>query len=111
MIIMYILKIITSKKKQEEIHIFKIDDKDVVETKLEIRHISKIINGNVEKCKIITKTKELNIDSSKLSVREKSLDTLKDLSQRFLDNVYESKSDFFYYGCNFSNNFIKNSKE
>lgn len=44
---------------------------------------------------IITKPKELNIDSSKLSVRfKKSLDTLEGFKPKILDNVYESKSDF-----------------
>ncbi len=91
----YFKKLLPLEKKAENIHIFKVQDKDVIETIVGDKAYFQDDKWYVENVKIITKPKDLNIDSSKLTITyEKSLETLEGFKPKILDNVYESKSDF-----------------
>ena len=91
----YFKKLLPLEKRAENIHIFKVEDKDVIETIVADKAYFQDDKWYVENVKIITKPKDLNIDSSKLDIRyEKYLETLEGFKPKILDNVYESKADF-----------------
>ena len=96
MIIMYILKVITiRKKKAEDIHIFKVLDNDVIETIIADKAYFKDDKWYVINAKIVTKPKDLNPETSKIEIKyEESLNTLEGFKPKILDNVYDNKSDF-----------------
>lgn len=91
----YFKKLLPLEKKAENIHIFKVADKDVIETIIGDIAYFQDDKWYVQNVKIITKPKDLNIDSSKLDITyEKYLETLEGFKPKILDNVYESKADF-----------------
>lgn len=91
----YFKKLFPLEKRAEDIHIFKIDQKDVVETIIAQKAYFQNNRWYVVDAKIIKKPKDLDIENAKLDIRyEKFLHTLDGFKPKILDNVYESKSDF-----------------
>jgi len=91
----YFKKLLPLEKRAEDIHIFKVSGKDVVETIIGEKAYFQNNRWYVVNVKIIEKPKDLNVDSSKLDIRyEKFLHTLDGFKPKILDNVYDSKSDF-----------------
>ena len=91
----YFKKLFPLEKRAENIHIFKIEQKDVVETIIAQKAYFQNNRWYVVDVKIIEKPKDLNVDNSKLEIRyEKFLHTLDGFKPKILDNVYENKSDF-----------------
>lgn len=91
----YFKKLLPLEKRAEDIHIFKISGKDVIETIIGEKAYFQNDKWYVVNVKIINKPKDLNIDSSKLDIRyEKFLHTLDGFKPKILDNVYDNKSDF-----------------
>ena len=91
----YFKKLFPLEKRAEDLHIFKIDQKDVVETIIAQKAYFQNNRWYVVDAKIIRKPKDLNVENSKLDIRyEKFLHTLDGFKPKILDNVYESKSDF-----------------
>ncbi|MDD2895388.1 MAG: LptF/LptG family permease [Aliarcobacter sp.] len=91
----YFKKLLPLEKRAEDIHIFKVLGKDVVETIIGEKAYFQNNRWYVLNVKIIEKPKDLNVDSSKLDIRyEKFLHTLDGFKPKILDNVYDSKSDF-----------------
>lgn len=90
----YFKKLLPIEKRAEDIHIFKVDNKDVVETIIAKKAYFQNDKWYVLDAKVITKPRELDINSSKLDVRyEKFLHTLEGFKPKILDNVYENKAD------------------
>ena len=91
----YFEKLFPLEKRAENIHIFKVEDKDVVETVIGEKAYFQNNKWYVVDVKIINKPKDLDINSSKLDIKyEKFLHTLDGFKPKILDNVYESNSDF-----------------
>lgn len=91
----YFKKLLPLEKKAENIHIFKISGKDVIETIVGEKAYFQDDRWYVTDVKIIRKPKDLNIQDSKLDISyEKFLHTLEGFKPKILDNVYESKSEF-----------------
>lgn len=90
----YFKKLLSLEKKAEDIHIFKVDGKDVIETVIAKNAYFQNNRWYVVDAKIIKKPKEIK-ENSKLDVKyEKFLHTLEGFKPKILDNVYESKSNF-----------------
>jgi lipopolysaccharide export system permease protein len=91
----YFKKLLPLEKRAEDIHIFRVSGKDVIETIVGEKAYFQNDRWYVLNVKIIEKPKDLNADSSKLDIRyEKFLHTLDGFKPKILDNVYDSKSDF-----------------
>lgn len=91
----YFKKLLPLEKKAENIHIFKISGKDVIETIVGEKAYFQDDRWYVTDVKIIKKPIDLNIQDSKLDISyEKFLHTLEGFKPKILDNVYESKSEF-----------------
>ena len=91
----YFKKLLPLEKRAEDIHIFKVSGKDIVETIIGEKAYFQNDKWYVLNVKIIEKPKDLNIDSSKLDIRyEKFLHTLDGFKPKILDNVYDTKSEF-----------------
>lgn len=91
----YFKKLLPLEKKAEDIHIFKVSGKDVIETIIGEKAYFQNDKWYVTNVKIIKKPKELNIENSKLEISyERFLHTLEGFKPKILDNVYENKSDF-----------------
>lgn len=91
----YFKKLLPLEKRAEDIHIFKVSGKDVIETIIGEKAYFQNNRWYVVNVKIIDKPKELNIDDSKLDIKyEKFLHTLDGFKPKILDNVYESNSEF-----------------
>ena len=91
----YFKKLLPLEKKAEDIHIFRVLGKDVIETIIGEKAYFQNNRWYVVDVKIIEKPKDLNVDNSKLEIRyEKFLHTLDGFKPKILDNVYENKSDF-----------------
>lgn len=91
----YFKKLLPLEKKAEDIHIFRVSGKDVIETIIGEKAYFQNNRWYVLNVKIIEKPKDLNVDSSKLDIRyENFLHTLDGFKPKILDNIYESKSDF-----------------
>ncbi len=91
----YFKKLYPLQKQAEDIHIYKVEDKDIVETIIAKKAYFQNDKWYVVDAKIVKKPKELNFETSKLEVRyEKFLNTLEGFKPKILDNVYESKSNF-----------------
>ena len=91
----YFEKLFPLEKRAENIHIFKVDNMDVIET---IQGEKAYFQNNkwyVVNVKITNKPIDININESKLDIRyEKFLNTLEGFKPKILDNVYENNSDF-----------------
>jgi len=91
----YFEKLFPLEKKAENIHIFKVNDRDVVEIIIGEKAYFQNDKWYVVDVKIINKPKNLNIDSSKLEIKyEKFLHTLDGFKPKILDNVYEGQTNF-----------------
>ena len=91
----YFKKLLPLEKKAEDIHIFKIENKDIVQTIIAKNAYFQNNKWYIVDAKIINKPKDLNLSTSKLDVRnEKFLNTLEGFKPKILDNVYESSSNF-----------------
>ena len=91
----YFKKLLPLENRAEDIHIFKVSGKDIVETIIGEKAYFQNDKWYVLNVKIIEKPKDLNIDSSKLDIRyEKFLHTLDGFKPKILDNVYDTKSEF-----------------
>ena len=91
----YFEKLLPLEKRAENIHIFKVNNMDVIETIIGEKAYFQNDKWYVVNVKIINKPKEININNSKLDIRyEKFLHTLDGFKPKILDNVYENKSDF-----------------
>jgi lipopolysaccharide export system permease protein len=91
----YFKKLLPLEKRAENIHIFKVSGKDVIETIIGEKAYFQNNRWYVVNVKIIDKPKDLNIDDSKLEIRyEKFLHTLDGFKPKILDNVYENNSEF-----------------
>lgn len=91
----YFEKLFPLEKKAENIHIFKVNDGDVVEIIIGEKAYFQNDKWYVVDVKIINKPKNLNIDSSKLEIKyEKFLHTLDGFKPKILDNVYEGQTNF-----------------
>ncbi len=91
----YFEKLLPIKKEAENIHIYKIKDKDILETIIAKKAIFQNDKWYIIDAKVIKKPKEMSFNTSKLEVRyEKFLNTLDGFKPKILDNVYEEKSTF-----------------
>lgn len=91
----YFKKLLPLEQKAQDIHIFKIDGKDIVQAIIAKNAYFQNNKWYVVDAKIINKPKDLSIDNPKLEVKyEKFLNTLEGFKPKILDNVYESKSSF-----------------
>jgi len=90
----YFEKLLPLEKRAENIHIFKVDNNDIIETIIGEKAYFQNDRWYVVNVKIVNKPKDINIDSSRLEVRyEKFLHTLDGFKPKILDSVYENKSD------------------
>lgn len=91
----YFKKLLPLAKKAQGIYIYKVEDKDVVET---IEADNAYFQNNkwyVVDAKVINKPIKFDISTSKLEIKyEKFLSTLDGFKPKILDNVYEEKSNF-----------------
>ena len=91
----YFKKLLPLKKEAQDIHIYRVKDKDIIETIIAKKAYFQNDKWYVVDAKIIKKPSELNFKDSKLEVRhEKFLNTLEGFKPKILDNVYEAKSTF-----------------
>jgi len=91
----YFKKLLPLAKKAEGIHIFKVQDKDVIQSIVAKNAYFQNNKWYVVDAKIMTKPKDLNLNDSKLDIKhEKFLNTLEGFKPKILDNVYETKSNF-----------------
>ena len=91
----YFKKLLPIEKIAEDIHIFKVVDKSIVQVIVAQKAYFQDDKWYIQDAKVIDKPKDLNIDESKLDIRyEKSLDTLYGFKPKILDNVYEDSSSF-----------------
>jgi lipopolysaccharide export system permease protein len=91
----YFKKLLPLEKKAENIHIFKVSGKDVIETIVGEKAYFQDDRWYVTDVKIIKKPIDLNIQDSRLDISyEKFLHTLEGFKPKILDNVYENKSEF-----------------
>jgi lipopolysaccharide export system permease protein len=90
----YFEKLLPLEKKAENIHIFKVDGMDIVETIVGEKAFFQNNRWYVVDVKIIKKPKDVNLEDSKLDIRyEKFLHTLDGFKPKILDNVYEGNTE------------------
>ncbi|RBQ32166.1 permease [Arcobacter sp. FW59] len=90
----YFQKLFPLEKKAENIHIYKIEDEDIIETIIAQKAYFQNNRWYVIDAKIISKPKNID-ENSQLTVRnEKFLHTLEGFQPKILNNVYETKSDY-----------------
>ncbi|MDY0052295.1 MAG: LptF/LptG family permease, partial [Aliarcobacter sp.] len=91
----YFEKLLPLEKRAENIHIFKVNDMDIVETIIGEKAYFQNNRWYVVDVKIINKPININVENSKLDVRhEKFLHTLDGFKPKILDNVYEGNTEF-----------------
>jgi len=91
----YFKKLLPLEKKAEGIHIYKVKDKDIVQSIVARNAYFQNNKWYVVDAKIINKPSQLDLETSKLDIKyEKFLNTLEGFKPKILDNVYESKSNF-----------------
>ncbi|RXJ84298.1 LptF/LptG family permease [Arcobacter sp. CECT 8985] len=91
----YFQKLFPLEKRAENIHIYKVKDKDLVESIIAKKAYFQNNKWYVIDAKITTKPKNINFETSKMVVKhEKFLHTLEGFKPKILNNVYESKSTF-----------------
>ena len=91
----YFEKLLPLEKRAENIHIFKVNGMDVVETIIGEKAYFQNDKWYVVDVKIINKPKDISAEDSKLTIRyEKFLHTLDGFKPKILDSVYESNSSF-----------------
>lgn len=91
----YFKKLHPLRKEAEDIHIYKLEDRDIVEIIIAKKAYFQNNKWYVVDAKIVKKPKEMNFETSKLEVRyEKFLNTLEGFKPKILDNVYEEKANF-----------------
>jgi len=91
----YFKRFFPLEQRAEEIHIFKIDGYDVVESIVAAKAYFQNNRWYVLDAKITSKPKLINWEESKVVVKqERFLHTLEGFKPKILDNVYETKSNF-----------------
>ncbi|WP_122893296.1 LptF/LptG family permease [Arcobacter peruensis] len=91
----YFKKLLPLEKKAEGIHIYKVKDKDIIQSIVARNAYFQNNKWYVVDAKIINKPSQLDLETSKLDIKyEKFLNTLEGFKPKILDNVYESKSNF-----------------
>ncbi|BAK72657.1 MAG: LptF/LptG family permease [Arcobacter sp.] len=91
----YFEKLLPLEKRAENIHIFRVNNSDVVESIIGEKAYFQNNRWYVVNVKIINKPENIDVDNSKLDIKyEKFLHTLDGFKPKILDNVYESKTDF-----------------
>ena len=91
----YFKKLHPLRKEAEDIHIYKVKDRDIVETIIAKKAYFQNNKWYVVDAKIVKKPQEMNFENSKLEVKyEKFLNTLEGFKPKILDNVYKEKSNF-----------------
>jgi len=91
----YFKKLYPLEKKAEGIHIYKLKDRDIVESIVAKRAYFQNNKWYVLDAKILSKPHDLDFNNSKIEIRyEKFLHTLEGFKPKILDNVYETKSKF-----------------
>ena len=89
----YFQKLFPLEKRAEDIHIFKVDGKDVVEAIVAQKAYFQNNKWYVVDAKITTKPKELDMNSRLTIKYEKFLNTLDGFQPKILDNVYEARNE------------------
>lgn len=91
----YFKKLLPLEKRAESIHIYKIKNKDIIQTIIAKNAYFQNDKWYIADAKIINKPEKLDMDISKLDIKyEKFLNTLDGFKPKILDNVYENKSNF-----------------
>ena len=91
----YFKKLLPLEKKAEGIHIYKVENKDIVQTIIAKNAYFQNNKWYVVDAKIINKPQDLDQETAKLNIRyEKFLNTLEGFKPKILDNVYDTKSNF-----------------
>lgn len=91
----YFEKLFPLEKKAQNIHIYKVDNKDIIQTIVAKNAYFQNNKWYVVDAKVVTKPKEMHLNESKLVIKyEKNLNILDGFKPKILDNVYESKSNF-----------------
>lgn len=90
----YFKKLLPIEKEAQNIHIYKIENGDVVETIIANRAKFENNRWNILDAKIITKPKQID-ESSKLDINYlENISILEGFIPKILNNIYESRSDF-----------------
>lgn len=90
----YFQKLIPLEQRAENIHIYKVEENDILETIIAKKAYFQNNRWYVVDAKIVSKPKIID-ENSKLSVKyEKFLHTLEGFQPKILNNVYELKSDY-----------------
>lgn len=91
----YFKKLLPLEKKAEGIHIYKVENKDIVQTIIAKNAYFQNNKWYVVDAKIINKPQNLDQETAKLNIKyEKFLNTLEGFKPKILDNVYDTKSNF-----------------
>lgn len=91
----YFKKLLPLEKKAEGIHIYKVKDRDIVQSIVAKNAYFQNNKWYVVDAKIMNKPSNMNLERAKLDIKyEKFLNTLEGFKPKILDNVYESKSNF-----------------
>ncbi len=91
----YFKKLLPLEKKAEGIHIYKIENDDIIQSIIAKNAYFQNNKWYIVDAKIMNKPSEMNLETTKLDIRyEKFLNTLEGFKPKILDNVYESKSNF-----------------
>ncbi len=91
----YFKKLLPLEKKAEGIHIYKIENDDIIQSIVAKNAYFQNNKWYIVDAKIMNKPSEMNLETTKLDIRyEKFLNTLEGFKPKILDNVYESKSNF-----------------
>ncbi|WP_419678290.1 LptF/LptG family permease [Aliarcobacter lanthieri] len=90
----YFQKLFPLEKRAENIHIYKVEDEDIVETIIAPKAYFQNNKWYVIDANIILKPKDID-ENSKLTLKsEKFLHTLEGFQPKILNNVYEAKSEY-----------------
>ncbi len=91
----YFKKLYPLEKKAQNIHIYTVNNKDIVKTILAKNAYFKDNIWIVKDAKIVSKPQKMDLDVSKLKIEyKKRLTTLEGFKPKILDNVYEAKANF-----------------
>ncbi|AXX91742.1 permease [Malaciobacter molluscorum LMG 25693] len=91
----YFQRLFPIEKRAENIHIFNVENKDLVESIVAKKAYFQNNRWYIIDAKITTKPKKIDFPTSKIVVKhEKFLHTLEGFKPKILDNVYEEKSAF-----------------
>ena len=91
----YFEKLFSLQKKAKNIHIFKVENEDLIQTIVAKKAYFQNNKWYIVDAKITNKPKEMNLETSKLDIRyEKFLNILEGFKPKILDNVHKDKNVF-----------------